>query len=78
MYKKSNFDESIAITHFCGHCAEDSNLLKRLSTGEFEFNLSIPQAAYYGIERVVCDFLLCGLPPPRSPNLLSLGCGPHS
>jgi len=50
----------------------------RLLNREFEFGLSVPQLVYYTAERHVAQALLRRYPPPPlTPNLLNLGCGPH-
>jgi predicted SAM-dependent methyltransferase len=55
------------------------SLIARLSAREFEFNLSVPQSVYYRLERNLCHFLFRRNPPaPKNPNLLNLGCGPHT
>jgi predicted SAM-dependent methyltransferase len=54
------------------------SLTERLSAGEFEFNLSLGQSAYYWLERTVGDTFFRKAPPDLGEtNLLNLGCGPH-
>jgi len=54
-------------------------LIQQLSDRKFESILSAPQMLYYSFERQICHWLL-RRPPPKieGPNLLNLGCRPHT